>query len=359
MGLSILERLKSIPQNLRNQPWYWLKIIAYLIPLSLLGYVIYINVLPFGFEKTYRLDIGSNHDTTLSELYLEPAQTLSERQTNADGATHRELRGMAQAIFKPANTKDLTVDVSIEGQGVSLIPIELNLDRSSVPWKHDWDFTTGIPKDLINKDTFYFDKSLIFNGKASLELPSSTESFESSAFSVFADWLPTNSQKNSQEIVGHFNWEIYQNSDSVTFRVGRMDQKDGPFHVATYHIPDLNTYFGNRHTLFATYVPDPTHGQGYIELYVDNTFAERTYFGASVIWDKYNDAKNLTLGKSSHASANFFSGSIYRLSLVEQNVLQNPTESRFTLKAGEQIAIPVFAPTTSTLSSITVHATAH
>src|SRR3989338_6953267 len=37
-------------------------VIAYLIPLLILGYVVYLNWLPFGYEKTYVLDVGASVD---------------------------------------------------------------------------------------------------------------------------------------------------------------------------------------------------------------------------------------------------------------------------------------------------------
>src|SRR3989344_6257249 len=59
----LLESKDSIPVQIFKF------VVIYGIPLLILGYVLYFNFLPFGFEKTYIIDVGVIGDTTTSNEF--------------------------------------------------------------------------------------------------------------------------------------------------------------------------------------------------------------------------------------------------------------------------------------------------
>ena len=185
--------------NHDNEPPRWLvfglQFLAYAIPLSFLAYVLYINYLPFGYEKTFVIDVGSEGDTDSSQVfYLQPSADLGERKTAPDGTTYRELDGIAYAVFKPnVVLKDAEITIEVEGDGVSIIPPVIDFDPDTVNWDYEWDFTKGIPNELEG-DAFYFDGCAYFDGKSRLELPESADMFEDGPFTVYAEWTPENNE---------------------------------------------------------------------------------------------------------------------------------------------------------------------
>src|SRR6267142_214885 len=140
--------MEMLPALVPEQPkaWYkrlefWLKFAAYAIPAIFLLYVLYWNFLPFGYDKTFTIQVGSANDTS-GEFHLEPSRDLSERKTAPDGTTYRELNGLAFAVFQPkAVLKNAKVTVSVEGNGVSLTPLQLDFNPASIAWGNSWDFT--------------------------------------------------------------------------------------------------------------------------------------------------------------------------------------------------------------------------
>lgn len=313
-------KLKS--KELAKDPIFWARFFAYAIPLAFLLYVLYINFLPFGYSKTFIINVGAEDDTKSGEFYLEPSAGLSEKKKDeTTGETYRELSGIAYAVFKPkAVLKDAEITVSVEGENVSLIPTEIDFDPEEIQWDHMWDFSQGIPKGWRG-NAFMFDEELTWNGEDTrLYLPYSRDKFEDGPFSVYVEWSPTDEENNSQQIVGHYNWEIWQNKETVDFRVGRMNNAQGPAYSIRYKFdPDL--FFNEIHSALAVY--NPSGVNGYIELYIDNNFAGRTYIGKDKIWKDYNSTHNLSLGWSPHNFNQnpFFSGAIYTLNFKAKNTI--------------------------------------
>src|SRR5260221_2275250 len=106
MALSILNaektaKMKEWMKTQSKSPTCWAKFAGYAIPGVFLLYVLYLNFLPFGYHKTFTINVGSADDTKVSEFYLEPSKDLSDRKTNQDWTAYRELDGMATAVFKP------------------------------------------------------------------------------------------------------------------------------------------------------------------------------------------------------------------------------------------------------------------
>jgi len=314
-----------------------LQILAYAIPLGFLLYVLYINYLPFGYNKTFTIDVGSIGDTDSSrEFYLEPSPDLSDRKTAEDGTTYRELNGMANVVFNPGVVlKDAKVSVSVEGDGVEIIPPVIDLDPNSIKWDYNWDFTQGKkPGELgLTGNAYPFDEAMYFDGKSRLELAGSSDKFEDGPFTVYAEWTPTDSENDFQEIVGHYNWEILQNKDSVSFQVGEMDSSE----ILFYRVKQstLKDFFNKKHQLLAIYSPkNSTISSDYIELYIDKAFAGRTYLENHVIKPEYNKQKNISFGKSQHGIAKYLFGYVQNVRIISTTtspILQSNTkEVNFT-----------------------------
>jgi hypothetical protein len=339
------EKIKKICSNLI----FWIRFAAYGIPLAFLVYVLYLNFLPFGYDKTYTIKVGADGDTS-GEFYLEPSRYLSERKTAGDGTTYRDLDGYTIAVWNPsAVLNNATVTVSVKGEGISLIPSSIDFNPSAIKWDYAWDFTKQVPKDLTG-DTFVFDGGTWFDGNTSMELASSSDLFEDGPFSVYVEWAPKNNQTDAQQIVGHFNWNLMQNRDSVIFGVGRMNNKDGPFHSIKY--PITSDFFSSKHTALAIYNPEKT---GFIDFFVDGKYVGRTYFGRDIIWTGYGNY-NISLGKSHHGNAAFFKGYFYKVSIASRNVFPPPTKLNIHATDSNQINISILSTRASTLKEVTLHA---
>jgi hypothetical protein len=341
--------------NWLKSPVFWARFLAYAIPLSFLLYVLYINYLPFGYNKTFVIDVGGPDDTRVSEFYLEPSRDLSERKTgtdeNGNEYTYRELNGVAYAVFKPnVVLKDAEITVSVEGEGVSIIPPVIDFNPDEVEWDYNWDFTKEIPKDLVG-NAFVFDGAAYFDGKSKLELPNSADKFEDGPFSVYVEWEPRDDQNNFQQIVGHYNWELLQYNDSVVFRVGRMDDVNGLAYFVQKDIADSKEYFDKKHSLFAVYQPGLN---GYIDLFIDNNFVDRNYFGQSKIWENYGN-KNLTLGRADHGSAEYYRGNIYKVLIAEKNVTKKEYNNKFTFNISSNNNLLFFSEPGGYIKKINLH----
>jgi hypothetical protein len=342
-----------------KSPVFWARFMAYAIPLGFLLYVLYMNFLPFGYNKTFTIDVGSENDTTVGEFYLEPSRDLSERKTGTDASgnqyTYRELNGVAYAIFKPnAVLKDAEVTVSVEGEGVSIIPPVIDFNPDSVEWDYSWDFSSStLPSDLIGT-TFPFDGCAYFDGKSKLELPNSQDEFEDGPFSVYVEWTPQNSEDNFQQIVGHYNWELLQNKDSVSFQVGRMNDAEGEFYSVEHPVePD---FFNKKHTMLAIYSPElGISGKGYISLFIDNGLIQTVFIENKKIFNGYGN-KNLTLGKAGHGTAKYFKGCINSSRVVNVNLLSFVKKFKVRDAAQNQLEIILLSSSSPTLNFLRLNA---
>ncbi len=397
-------KINEIWQKIKSGKWvkdpiFWVRFSAYAIPLAFLLYVLYMNFLPFGYNKTFIIEVGGPNDTKVSEFYLEPAPSLSDRLVAPDGTPYRELNGSAFAIFEPkAILKDAVITVSVEGldgqpAGVSLIPPVINLDPKTINWDYSWNFSENIKNNItphtgvyqgqtlaegdgkqitthegknqgqtlaegakgrlaeLRGNAFVFDGEMTFNGRDTrLELPNSADMFEDGPFTVYAEWEPRDSENNAQQIVGHYNWELWQNKDNVEFRVGRMNDAKGPAYSIKYPID--TEFFNTKHTALAIYSPIDN---GYIDLYIDGKFAGRTYFGIDRIWKDYNGKNNLTFGKSTHGSAKYLKGVLHKVNIISENISENKTEVSFKVVNNDLLDISLISLATSTLKQIKIN----
>jgi len=319
-----------------KDPICWVRFAAYAIPVAFLLYVLYMNFLPFGYHKSFVINVGSADDTKVGEFYLEPSKDLSERKTAADGTTYRELNGTANVVFKPkAVLKNAEVTVSVEGEGVSIIPPVIDFDPSTVKWDYSWDFTKEIPKDLTG-NAFMFDGAATFNGKDTrLQLPDSADKFEDGPVSIYAEWTPTDSSKDDQQITGHYNWEITQNKDCVTFSVGRMNNTDGQVYKINKTVDQ--SFWGYKHNLLAVYSPSEN---GYIELFLDNYLVDHISIGNNKTWADYGKY-NLSWGWSPHNSGTnpHIMGSINKTSIVTAAII--PKNNKFNSGKDSDVQVVV------------------
>ncbi len=205
-----------------------------------------------------------------------------------------------------------------------------------------------------NKPSFIDTKdgSIILDGSTRLVMPNTADKFEDGPFTVYAEWTPEKAA-NGQQIIGHYNWEIWQNEKTVSFQVGRMSSSTGPMYKISYNVDE--SFFNKSHTLLAVYSPvstatssvlcHPGEGRdpvvteesvckepitnGYIEFFVDNIFAGREYLANETIWLDYNGNQNLSIGWTPHNnnSSPIFSGDIYSIK-ISKNTYTAKTEHK-------------------------------
>ena len=167
-------------------------------------------------------------------------------------------------------------------------------------------FTAGF--DPLEATFSTDNQCLVLDGKTRLILPESSDRFDDNAFSVSLDWTPSDNTLDTQQIMGHFNWELSQNKTSVQFRVGRTNP-DGEFFRISHPIGE--NFFDQTHSLLAVYSPAPSVTQdGYIELYINDFLVGRQNIGQATIQTDYS--QNLTIGQSYHGSteSSYFEGQV-------------------------------------------------
>jgi len=358
-SLELAEWTKITRKNFYKHPIFWARFLGYAIPLSFLLYVLYINYLPFGYHKTFTINVGSANDTAPSEFYLEPSKDLSDRMTKPDGSTYRTLNGIATAVFKPnvvlTNT-NITVSVK-GGDGISLIPPQINFDPNSIKWDYGWDFTKGVPKKLTNDNdrAFNYKGGTYFDGTARVEMLGSNNIIEDNSFTVYANWIPDDNLDNFQQIVGHYNWEILQEQNDVRFMIGRTNDKNGKFYSVRYQITNPEIFFNKPHTAIAVYSPSKLNNSGYIELYIDNIFVGRTMLGNDTIWNDYNGDKNLTFGKSDHGTANYFKGTLSDIRIANNEILPVSNKTGGVVSGAKILKFLITSNTATALNVLSLH----
>lgn len=306
---------------------FGIRIIILIISFIYLIYIFYINFLPFGYNKEFIINVGSKDDTTVSEFYLLPNNDLSDSKIDINNQSYRKLNGSVLARIRPkVNLKLANVKVIVDGKNVGIIPPTINFEPNMITeWDYVWDFSKKIPEGFVG-DAFLFEGGTHFSNSR-LEFKDTTNDFENQAFSVYIKWKPTNNQNNNQQIIGHFNWELWQNKESVTFRVGKMNNSQGSVFLINY--PITEDFFNKKHTALAIYNPEEN---GYIELYVDNTFVDRKYFGTDKIWTEYGN-QNLSLGWTPHfyGKSQYYAGTIFQVNIISKNILQFQPEANFEI----------------------------
>ncbi len=286
--------MKQMFRKLRIALWQprTLRIAAYAIPLSVLIVVLYLNYLPFGYDRTFNIAVGSETDET-GQFSLSPyGSGLSERLVTASGTPYRVLAGSAYAIFTPsAYLRDATATITVDAPGVIIIPPNIDFRPDTTSWDYTLPQEAGVGGCLA------------FDGLTQKELPETSTLFTEpdEEFSVYAAWTPESNKDGFQQIVGYHSWELLQNKSDVKFQIGSTSIK---------YVFDDKEFYGKPHTALATYLPvNQERSYGYIELFVDNQFAGRIYFPASPnLRDELPHA--MTLGKSNYEEASYFVGCV-------------------------------------------------
>ena len=299
--------------------------LAFAIPIIILGYALYINYLPFGYENTYSLTIDESGiiSPLSNEIYL----------TNSQGRKLLSLpdgvQGQVNVVLNPnVILKDARANITVEGEGVYLAT---PIDISDITWDYNWDFSQSIPQAFQGTATYDSEQQCAyFNayGEETLYLPDSEDMFESGPMSVYAKWKPSQVSKllgNNQQILGHYNWEIWQSENNVQFRVGRMNDANGTFYSVSYPI-DPN-FFGKEHEALAVYSPN-VEGSGYIELWVDGNFGGRNSILSDKIYEDYNSEKDLSFGWSPHNYEKnpYFDGCLYSTKIIDEAIIEERTQ---------------------------------
>lgn len=353
MDLSILnkELIKKMAMTIIKSPHFWAKFIGAIIPICFLVYVLFLNFTPFGYSKTYKLSIGAENDTDTSELYLLPSKDFSERKKTPNGNSYRELNGIAKVVFDPiATLTNAKVDIQTTDQGITIIPPKIDFDHDLIHWDQTWDFTKGIPSIFSTTTVFHFDDGAYFDGKSRLEQPNTSQDFEDGPFSIYVEWKPENPNGDFQEIIGHFNWELVQNSNSVSFQIGRMDNASGTTRTIKYPVKD--DFFQKKHTAIVVYQPTKTEN-GFVDLFVDGFFGGRVYIQNEEIWKEYGK-NNLSFGWTPHnyGKSPYFQGSIYYASYAKSNVIGNTRRATINTQGGNAIYFTIASQATSTVSNL-------
>jgi hypothetical protein len=324
---------------------------AVVIPVGVFLWAVVSILNPFGYRETAVLIAGSEGDLHGS-LRLEPSPDLGPPVRTDSGLSYRTLHGTTLLTLDPSTThSDGLVSVSVRGAGTYAIPPHIDDVFERFQWDWVWDFTNrSLPGELsASGTTFPFDQGQYFVGDGRVWFPETQDQFEEKPFLLFAEWTPHSNTRERQQIVGHFNWELLQNSDSVVFQVGRMGDEAGPFHSIRY--PISGDFFGVSHTAVAAYVPgDP----GFIQLYVDGVHAGRVYIGSQQIHAAYG-SQDLSFGKSGHGNAEYFHGYIHRVAIAE--IAGDPfAQQQFQFRSTQAgpVSIPLVAHAPAELYSVVV-----
>lgn len=287
----------------------FIKFLAWTLPVIFVLVILYINFLPFGFTKTYNVYVLNDGKviSDSSRVYLEDSK--GKQITNL---TNVYDYGTVYLVVKPyVILKNASVFVNLTGEDV-YFPLT-NFNVSNISWDYNWDFTKKVPLSLNGTAKYDREKGCVyFNGSLNqtLNYPESKDMFENDSFVIYARWNPEDSVGKSQQIVGHYNWELWQNNDSVRFMIGRLENKTGSMPSVSYKI-NSSEFFNQNHSALLVYSPENI--SGYIELYVDNSFAGRAKIQNQTIWKDYNGDRNLSFGWSSHNYGNnsYYTGCIY------------------------------------------------
>lgn len=298
--------------------------VAFAIPVAIILYVLYINFLPFGYEKTYTLTIDENGviSPLSNEIYLTTPQGR-KLLSLPEG-----VQGQVNLVLEPnVALKNANIEATIEGEGVYFATTP-NLEN--IEWDYDWDFTQNIPQEFQGTATYNEEELCThFNAynEQTLYLPNSQDMFENGPMTIYVKWKPSSVSQlsgDNQQILGHYNWELWQDEKSIRFQVGRMNNETGLSYSINYLIE--KDFFSKEHEILAIYSPD-NEGNGYIEFWIDNELVERISIGSDKIYTDYNSERDLSFGWTDHNYGQnpYFDGCIYsaRISSKTQSYQNN------------------------------------
>lgn len=313
------------------------KILIRLVPVVFILVALYFSLLPLGYDQYYSLNIskdGSVHSSS-DRFYFEDANG-----NVVNNISNLYSLGYVNLVFKPRIFSGRTnVSAVVDGAGIYFATG--NFTALNNKGDYFWSFAKSVPSQLWgsarfdgNRECVYFDSSL----NQTLTYQDSKDMFESGSFVVYANWLPEYTGFNNQQIMGHYNWELIQNNNSVKFIIWSLYGKDVSAHSVYY---DVNkSFFNKSHEAMAIYFTDKKMGTGYIELRVDNNFAGRVPIGNQVVLAE-NGENSLTFGLSFHKNSSYFNGCIYQAGFDYTNVFSGYSNSTKFQLDREVVKIPI------------------
>lgn len=327
----------------------FIKFLAWTLPVLLILAVLYVNFPIFGFEKEYSIQVLEDGSVVSSSSQVWFEDSKGKKISNLSDVYSL---GAFNLVVEPKVV--LTgANVSISINGTEVYFAKTDFDPETHDWDYFWDFTQGIPEPLQGTAKFREDLGCVyFNGSnnETLFYPNSSDMFENDSFIVYAKWKPEDFKGRNQQIIGHYNWEIWNHNSSVRFMVGRLEDSKGRMSSIFKSID--SSFFEESHSALAVYKADSKNGLGFTDLFVDSEHVGRQLLRNETIWLDYNGNRDLSFGWSSHNYGNnsYFSGCIYNVGFDFSTL--NYVSSK-TFKAEDRtIKIPIVG--TGTLSEIKI-----
>lgn len=313
------------------------KVSIRLVPVIFLLVVLYFSLLPLGYDQYYSMNVsrdGSIHSSS-SRFYLEDAN--GEVVNNI---SNLYSLGYVNLVFKPRIfSGHVNTSFVIDGAGTYFATS--NFSGLNSKGDYFWSFKKNIPSQLWgsarfdgNRECAYFDSSL----NQTLTYQDSKDMFESGSFIVYANWMPEYTGNNNQQIIGHYNWELIQNNNSVKFIIWSWNGKDVSAYSIYYGVD--KSFFNKTHEATAIYFADKKLSTGYIELRVDNNFAGRVPIGNQVVLVE-NGENSLTFGLSFHKNSSYFNGCIYQAGFDYTNIFSGYSNGTNFQLGDEVVKVPV------------------
>ncbi len=323
------------------------KTLAYLIPILILLSILYVNFLPLGYSDSRTIDIGSSDDTS-GIFSLEGSDFLGGREERDNDSTFRTLDGLVYATYTPkVILRDSMVDISLLGEDVYMnqqpkIDFEWDFEWTGEEFFKNFDiYNINEDKEIekTNRKPRIYNNCVNLDGRTRLELPRTVNRFQEGPFAIYVEWIPKD-DADHQQIIGHFNWEIYQNKRDVNFSI--VGTTDGNRYSVSYDID--NNFFNQKNSLLALYNPANSKNEvGFIELFVNGFSTGKEYIYDSEI-DKNYGNQNLTLGWTVHSGGERpgFVGEVCnaRFSYIELEGTETK-EASFETKIAQTIRIPI------------------
>ena len=315
----------------------WFRLLAYLVPVGILLFVLYLNYLPFGYDRTFVIRAGVAGDRDGEFRLLQARDGFSERLVTAEGMPYRELSGASFAIFTPkAYLRDALAVADIDADGIMMLAPNIDLD----PDAFVWDYT--LPEDAAASGCTYFD------GTRDLAIPEADAVVADGPFSLYIEWTPEDDDDGFQRLIGGSGFEILQNKEDVKFELGSTTLKQ-PI--------DNGEFFGKRHAALAVFVPATLEEpDGHIDLYVDGGFSGRVYFQAGAATDPASGG--IAIGKSPAPEATYFRGCVHDLRMRAGGIDMAGTHIEFAVtrkKNDYPITLINVGGGTAILRSLTLH----
>ncbi|MEI7718976.1 MAG: hypothetical protein WCI72_03845 [archaeon] len=125
-----------------------IRLLAWVLPIIFILAVLYINFLPFGFQKDYTITIAEDGSVLSSSSQVWLQDLKGKKITNL---TNVYDYGQINVVVKPrAVLRNATVNVSIINSNTSNIYLaKTNFNVSNNKWDYSWDFTKEIPNPFL------------------------------------------------------------------------------------------------------------------------------------------------------------------------------------------------------------------